>query len=71
MAKCCHNSCLKGPPFVCTHAQRCPRRLSIALSMTVWSLCNAKYAENTASVHNTCLDKIVRCFVYKEYLTGT
>jgi len=49
------------PPFDRIHARRPPRHLSIALSMMVWSV-NAKHAENAASVHNTCLDKIV-CYL--------
>ena len=57
MAVYCHNSCLKCPPFAQTcedaHATR-------QLRCQWWSgQCHAKHAGNTASVHNTCLHKIV------------
>jgi len=58
----CHNSCSKCLPFARTHARRCPRHSSIALSMTRSGQCHAKHAENAASVYNTCLDKIV-CYL--------
>jgi len=38
MAEYCHNSCLKCPPFACTHARRHPRCSSIALAMMVWAM---------------------------------
>jgi len=37
MAKYCHNSCLKCPPFAHIHARRRPHHSSIPLSMMVWS----------------------------------
>jgi len=43
------------------------RHSSVALSMMVWSMpCQIRYAENAASVHNTCLDKIV-CYLEIEH----
>jgi len=38
MAKYCHNSCSKCPPFARRHMRRHPHHSSIALSMMVWSM---------------------------------
>jgi len=51
MAKYCHNSCSKCPPFARTHARRRPCHSSIALSMVVWSM-QRQTCKNAASVHN-------------------
>ena len=59
----CHNSCLKCPPFAHTHVRGRPYHWSIALSV-MSGQCHAKHAENAASVHNTCLDKIV-CYLQR------
>jgi len=60
MAKYCHNSCSKCPPFVRTYARRRPCHSSIALSMMIYSQRHAKHAENEGSVHNACLDNVVK-----------
>jgi len=62
VAEYCHNSCSKCLPFARTHARRCPRHSSTALSMTLSGQCHAKHAKNAVSVYNTCLDKIV-CYL--------
>jgi len=61
MAEYYHNSCSKCPPFARTHARRRPRHSKLHCHCQWWSgQCHAKHAENAASLHNTCLDKIVR-----------
>jgi len=61
MAERCHNSCSKCPSlFARTHARRRPRHSSTVLLM-VWSV-PWQTCRNAASVHNTCLDKIV-CYL--------
>jgi len=65
MAKYCHNSCSKCPPFARTHARRRSCHSSTALSMMVCQ-CHAKHSEKAASVHNTYLDKIV-CYLQRTF----
>jgi len=63
IAENCHNSCSTCPSLpahMCedVHATR-------QLHCQWWSgQCHAKHAENAASVHNTCLDKIV-CYLQR------
>jgi len=62
MAEYCHNSCSKYLPAHTredVHATRQP------IHCQWWSgQCHAKHAENAASVHNACLDKIV-CYLQR------
>ena len=57
-----HNSCLKCPPFA---PMRKDVHTTCQLHCLWWSgQCHAKHAENAASVHNTCLNKIV-CYLQR------
>jgi len=64
MAEYCHNSCSRCPRFARTHARRRPCHSTI-MHCQWWSgQCHVKHAENAASVHNTCFDKIV-CYLQR------
>jgi len=63
MAEYCHNSCWKCLPLP-THMRK-DVYATRYMHCQWWSgQCHAKRAENAASVHNTCLDKIV-CYLQR------
>ena len=66
MAEYCHNSCSKRTRQRLLFAHmREDVHATRQLQCQWWSgQCYAKHAENAASVHNTCLDKIV-CYLQR------
>jgi len=65
MAEYCHNSC-SGVHLLPANMRMCEDvHTTLQLHWKWWSgQCHAKHTENIASVHNTCLDKIV-CYLQK------
>ena len=56
MAEYCHNSCSKCPPFAAHMRKEVHAEATRQLHCQSCQ-CHVKYAENAASVHDTCFDK--------------